>query len=216
MLGGGGGGGAGPAFGPAPFLLGGEGGGGSKRSAPLFPGPQGEPAHGLHPRFVVAEIWADRGAGGGGGAGGSSEGRECPKEELLRAGGLGEPRARKREGGNSDGRECPTEERRGGLGFGGLRARRREGLAEVDGLSDFDGGCTASPESSASCRNSSPRVLLAPVAGRRAGFSSSEQRASSDSGQNSRTEVSSHRTPELVGQGSRRWWWKTKSSGAAA
>ena len=63
MLGGGGG--AGPAFGPAPFLLG--GGGGSKRSAPLFPGPQGEPAHGLHPRFVVAEIWADRGSRGGGG-----------------------------------------------------------------------------------------------------------------------------------------------------
>ena len=43
------------------------GGGGSKRSAPLFPGPQGEPAHGLHPRFVVAEIWADRGLRGGGG-----------------------------------------------------------------------------------------------------------------------------------------------------
>ena len=41
------------------------GGGGSKRSAPLFPGPQGEPAHGLHPRFVVAEIWADRGKKGG-------------------------------------------------------------------------------------------------------------------------------------------------------
>ena len=41
------------------------GGGGSKRSAPLFPGPQGEPAHGLHPRFVVAEIWADRGWTGG-------------------------------------------------------------------------------------------------------------------------------------------------------
>ena len=66
MLGGGGGGGAGPAFGPAPFLLG--GGRGSKRSATLFPGPQGEPAHGLHPRFVVAEIWADWGRGGGGGA----------------------------------------------------------------------------------------------------------------------------------------------------
>ena len=32
---------------------------GSQRSAPLFPGPQGEPAHGLHPRFVVAEIWVD-------------------------------------------------------------------------------------------------------------------------------------------------------------
>ena len=49
----------------APFLLG--GGGGSKRPAPLFPGPQGGPAHGLHPRFVVAEIWADKGDGGGGG-----------------------------------------------------------------------------------------------------------------------------------------------------
>ena len=36
------------------------GGRGSKRSAPLFPGPQGEPAQGLHPRFAVAEIWADR------------------------------------------------------------------------------------------------------------------------------------------------------------
>ena len=48
----------------APFLLG--GGGGSKRPAPLFPGPQGGPAHGLHPRFVVAEIWADKGQGGGG------------------------------------------------------------------------------------------------------------------------------------------------------
>ena len=36
------------------------GGGGSKRSGPLFPGPQGEPAHGLHPRFLVAEILADR------------------------------------------------------------------------------------------------------------------------------------------------------------
>ena len=60
----GGGGCAGPAFGLAPFLLG--GGRGSKRSAPLFPGPQGEPAHSLHPRFVVAEIWADRGHGGEG------------------------------------------------------------------------------------------------------------------------------------------------------
>ena len=49
------------------------GGGGSKRPAPLFPGPQGGPAHGLHPRFVVAEIWADKGGGGGavlGGGGG--------------------------------------------------------------------------------------------------------------------------------------------------
>ena len=35
------------------------GGRGSKRAAPLFPGLQGAPAHSLHPRFVVAEIWAD-------------------------------------------------------------------------------------------------------------------------------------------------------------
>ena len=41
------------------------GGGGSKRPAPLFPGPQGGPAHGLHPRFVVAEIWANKGVVGG-------------------------------------------------------------------------------------------------------------------------------------------------------
>ena len=46
------------------------GGGGSKRSAPLFPGPQGEPAHGLHPRFVVAEILGRQSARGGGGGGG--------------------------------------------------------------------------------------------------------------------------------------------------
>ena len=45
------------------------GGRGSKRSAPLFHGPQGEPTHGLHPRFVVAEIWGDRGWGGWGGLG---------------------------------------------------------------------------------------------------------------------------------------------------
>ena len=51
----------------AHFCRGGGGGRGSKRSAPLFPGPQGEPAHGLHPRFVVAEIWADRVKKGGGG-----------------------------------------------------------------------------------------------------------------------------------------------------
>ena len=165
---------------------------------------------------VLGGNGAGAGLGGGGGAGGCSEGRGGPDEELLGAGGLGEPGARKREGGDPDGGECPREERRGGLGFGGLRARRREGFAEVDGLSVFGGGCLASPESSASSRNSSPRVRLDPVAGRRAGFSSSKQRASSDSGQNSRTEVSSHRTPELVGQGSRRWWWKTKSSGAAA
>ena len=70
MLGGGGG--ARPAFRPAPFRLGGGGGRGSKRSAPLFPGPQGEPAHGLHPRFVVAEIWADKEPEGG--AGGLAQG----------------------------------------------------------------------------------------------------------------------------------------------
>ena len=61
----------------APFLLG--GGGGSKRPAPLFPGPQGGPAHGLHPRFVVAEIWADKeGGGGGGGSWGRCPSREQP------------------------------------------------------------------------------------------------------------------------------------------
>ena len=60
----------------APFLLGGGGGGGgSKRPAPLFPGPQGGPAHGLHPRFVVAEIWADKGRRRGGG--GSRNGLLC-------------------------------------------------------------------------------------------------------------------------------------------
>ena len=55
-------------MGPVPFLWGG-GGRGSKKSAPQFPGPQEEPAHGLHPRFVVAQIWANRvvawGVGGG-------------------------------------------------------------------------------------------------------------------------------------------------------
>ena len=56
-------------FQSGPLFVGGGGGRGSKRSALLFPGPQGEPAHGLHPRFVVAEIWADRGHGGGGGGG---------------------------------------------------------------------------------------------------------------------------------------------------
>ena len=54
----GGGGGCWACFRSGPISVG--GGGGSKRSAPLFPGPQEEPAHGLHPRFVVAEIWADR------------------------------------------------------------------------------------------------------------------------------------------------------------
>ena len=64
---------AGLAFAPAPFLFG--GGRGSKRSAPLFPGPQGELAHGLLPRFVVAEIWADRGQSRGGGV-------EAPDTQL--------------------------------------------------------------------------------------------------------------------------------------
>ena len=66
----GGGGCAGPAFGPISV----GGGGGSKRPAPLFPGPQGGPAHGLHPRFVVAEIWADKVLGGGGGCAGPAFG----------------------------------------------------------------------------------------------------------------------------------------------
>ena len=57
MLGGGGGGVRWACFQSGPDSVG--AGRGSKRSAPLFPGPQGEPAHGLHPRFVVAEIWAD-------------------------------------------------------------------------------------------------------------------------------------------------------------
>ena len=61
----GGGGGCWACFRSGPISVG--GGGGSKRSAPLFPGPHEEPAHGLHPRFVVAQIWADRGLGGGGG-----------------------------------------------------------------------------------------------------------------------------------------------------
>ena len=62
----GGGGGCWACFRSGPISVG--GGGGSKRSAPLFPGPHEEPAHGLHPRFVVAEIWADRGARGGEGS----------------------------------------------------------------------------------------------------------------------------------------------------
>ena len=37
-----------------PHFCWGGGGRGSKRSDPLFPSPQGEPAHGLHPRFVVS------------------------------------------------------------------------------------------------------------------------------------------------------------------
>ena len=67
------GGGGGACFRSGPISVG--GGGGSKRSAPLFPGPHEEPAHGLHPRFVVAEIWADRGVcKGGGGEGGEGIG----------------------------------------------------------------------------------------------------------------------------------------------
>ena len=68
----------------APFLLG--GGGGSKRPAPLFPGPQGGPAHGLHPRFVVAEIWADKGGGGGGGGTASAWGVNV---DVAGGGGVG-------------------------------------------------------------------------------------------------------------------------------
>ena len=37
----------------------GGGGGGSKSRPPCFLVPNGGPAHGLHPPFVVAEIWAD-------------------------------------------------------------------------------------------------------------------------------------------------------------
>ena len=66
MLGGGGG--CRACFQSRPLSVGG-GGRGSKRSAPLFSGPQGEPAHGLHPCFVVAEIWADRASAQGGGVG---------------------------------------------------------------------------------------------------------------------------------------------------
>ena len=84
MLGGGGGM-PGLAFGPVPPHVGG-GGRGSKRSAPQFPGPQGEPAHALHPRFVVAEIWADRGQFGGGGVGrGGGGGGGVPRWGGLRA-----------------------------------------------------------------------------------------------------------------------------------
>ena len=68
----GGGGGCWACFRSGPISVG--GGGGSKRSAPLFPGPHEEPAHGLHPRFVVAEIWADRGDNGGGGGAGQPQG----------------------------------------------------------------------------------------------------------------------------------------------
>ena len=49
-----------------PLLLG--GGGVAKGMLPCLLVPKKEPAHGLHPRFVVAEIWADRERGGGGGS----------------------------------------------------------------------------------------------------------------------------------------------------
>ena len=49
-----------------PFCWGG-GVGAAKGLLSCFLVPKGKPAHGLHPRFVVAEIWADRGGGGGGG-----------------------------------------------------------------------------------------------------------------------------------------------------
>ena len=62
-------GGAGPAFSPALFLLGGGGVGAAKGLLSCFLVPKGEPAHGLHPRFVVAEIWADRGRSKRGGGG---------------------------------------------------------------------------------------------------------------------------------------------------
>ena len=37
-----------------------RGGGGAKGPPPVSSPLRGEPAHGLHPRFVVAKIWADR------------------------------------------------------------------------------------------------------------------------------------------------------------
>ena len=49
-------------FGPASV---GGGGGVAKGMLPCLLLPKREPAHGLRPRFVVAEIWADRGRGGG-------------------------------------------------------------------------------------------------------------------------------------------------------
>ena len=78
---GGGGGGCWACFRSGPISVG--GGGGSKRSAPLFPGPQEEPAHGLHPRFVVAEIWADTVWGGGAWTNGNSVGLD-PEKRILR------------------------------------------------------------------------------------------------------------------------------------
>ena len=55
------------------FFGGGGGKGGQQKPPSRFPVPNGGPAHGLHPRIVVAYIWADRGGygvmGGGGGVG---------------------------------------------------------------------------------------------------------------------------------------------------
>ena len=51
-------------FGPASI----KGGGGlAKGKLPCLLVPKREPAHSLHPRFVVAEIWADRERARGGG-----------------------------------------------------------------------------------------------------------------------------------------------------
>ena len=53
------------------------GGGAAKWLAPGLLVPNGGPAHGLHPCFVVAKIWADRRATGGvrgGGTGGGTGG----------------------------------------------------------------------------------------------------------------------------------------------
>ena len=44
--------------------------GAAKGLLPCFLVPKREPAHGLHPRFVVAHIWANRDKGGGGGGDG--------------------------------------------------------------------------------------------------------------------------------------------------
>ena len=43
----------------------GGGGGGRQKPTPDLLVPNRGPAHGLHPRFVVAKIWADRGGGVG-------------------------------------------------------------------------------------------------------------------------------------------------------
>ena len=60
-----------------PLLLGGGGGGVAKGMLPCLLVPKREPAHGLHPRFVLADIWADRERERGGG-GGSHPTLLCP------------------------------------------------------------------------------------------------------------------------------------------